>query len=120
MSSRPSSDEIGDWGEQAVKNHLTGRYQVVVRRSPGSRTTADIRAYFQTRGKPVWFIQVKASLGIPGRPSSQERSGLVRRAENRGAIPVYARVWLIIENGEPYYKRIYYYNASTNKIILTG
>ena len=62
-----------------------------VEKSPGSRTSADITADWNS-GKE-WLVQVKYSnKRTPASPSSDERRALLARANRNNATPVVAKV----------------------------
>ncbi|HEX7032575.1 MAG TPA: hypothetical protein VF172_06205 [Nitrososphaera sp.] len=78
-----SWSRFGREAEYVVALHLkTAGWDV--RLSPGSRGPADITA---TRNDHKWFIQVKASLGIPRLKGSEVRR-LKDLAERNGGLPV--------------------------------
>ncbi|MEE9456629.1 MAG: hypothetical protein V3W11_05730 [bacterium] len=110
-----TSDEIGDFGELAVKDHLESDFEAEVELSPGSRTMTDVEALFPDG--VLRIIQVKASPEDPDKPSADEKRGLNSRATKIKAVPVYARVWLNLEGDAPKYSKIVYYNARTDEII---
>lgn len=61
-----------------------------VRKSPGSRTSADLTANWDTSKK--WFVQVKYSgKGTPASLNSNERKALLARANRNNAVAVLAK-----------------------------
>ena len=70
---------------------LLRRTGATVKKSPGSRTSADITTNWKSGKK--WLIQVKYSgKGTPASLSSDERRALLARAKRNNATPVVAKV----------------------------
>lgn len=68
-----------------------GRSGATVKKSPGSRTSADITASWDSGKK--WLVQVKYSgKGTPISPSSGVQLTLIARANRNDATPVIAKV----------------------------
>jgi Holliday junction resolvase len=75
---------FGREAEYVVALYLKSAGWHDVKLSPGSRGPADIVA---TRSAERWFIQVKASAGVP-RLKGREVRGLIRLAEMNGGLAV--------------------------------
>lgn len=75
--------------EKSVADSLR-RAGASVKRSPGSRTSADLAANWDYGKK--WLVQVKSSLrGVPAGLKSSERRAILARADRNNATAVLAK-----------------------------